>query len=134
MGEEGHPSHSTQNFCLPMHVHSQRTACETEDNGHFFFPPSLPVQTPWPAQTLMSPLFFGLKLARKENDPWNTIMQEMRPVGAADWPFVLLVHFVLLFAHQEIFYKLQHRRAPEGGGGGEGGVKELRTECEFISR
>lgn len=30
------------------------------------------------------------------------------------------------------FYKLQHRRAPEGGGG-EGGVKELRTECEFIS-
>lgn len=42
MGEEGHPSHSTQNFCLPMHVHSQRTACETEDNGHFFFFPLPP--------------------------------------------------------------------------------------------
>lgn len=32
------------------------------------------------------------------------------------------------------FYKLQRRRAPEGGGEGMGGggVKELRTECEFI--
>lgn len=62
-------------------------------------------------------------------------MQEMRPVGAADWPFVPLVHFVLLFAHQEIFTNCstggpQREVGREWGGGG--GVKELRTECEFI--
>lgn len=60
-------------------------------------------------------------------------MQEMRAISSADWPFVPLVHFVLLSAHQEILQTAALGGAPEGVGGSGGEVKELRTECEFIS-
>lgn len=87
----------------------------------------------------MSPLFFGRKLARKESDPWNSIMQEMRPVGAADWPFVPLVHFVLLFAHQEIFTNCSAGGPPGGGGegiggGGEGAENRMRIHPQLTEQ
>lgn len=67
----------------------------------------------------MSLLFFRHKFPGKANDPWNTVTQEMRAIGIADWPFVPLVHFVLLFRTPRDFYKLQHLGAQKGGGGGE---------------
>lgn len=67
-------------------------------------------------------------------------MQEMRPVGAADWPFVPLVHFCFTFRAPRDFYKLQRRRAPEGGGegmggrGGEGAENRMRIHPQLTEQ
>lgn len=76
----------------------------------------------------MLPLFFSHKLAGKENDPWNTVMQEMRPIGTQTGPLYFSCT-LFYFSHTKRFLQTAAPGAPKGGGG----MKELRTECEFIS-